>query len=282
MMRHSVPLALLGLTLVPDWAAALGGRRWCVPPPPPPCPTWVAVVPPCQPTLPVAPPNYSILTAPTVQAEPATPAPAKPAPPKADPAPVAPRPVTPGVPPGNAAADPDGPVKPTEFAKPQTASPPEPKASPKSVAPKPPVPQVPLTGTPEPSKSDEAKIPSLIPRLPTPDVPPLTIPQLPVEKPAQGDNSTSKASPLSGATRVEVFPVDGPPPASPNARRRVGFFNHGDRDLKLTVEGESVTLPRRHFVTAEVPAAFTWKLDGDEQRTEVPAAAPGVEVVIRK
>lgn len=281
MMRHSAPLALLGLALVPDWAVALGGRRVCVPPPPP-CPTWVTVVPPYQPTLPVAPPNYSILPAPTVQAEPATPAPAKPAQPKADPAPAAPRPVAPGVPPGSAATDPSGPEKPIEFAKPQTASPPEPKATPKADAPKPQVPQVPLTGTPEPSKSDEAKIPTLIPRLPSPDVPPLTIPQLPVEKPAQGDHSTSKASPLSGAKRVEVFTVDGPPPASPRARRTVGFFNHSDRDLKLTVEGESVTLPRRHYVTAEVSAAFTWRLDGDELRTEVPAAAPGVEVVIRK
>ena len=76
--------------------------------------------------------------------------------------------------------------------------------------------------------------------------------------------------------------MDGPPPAGPTAKRTVGFFNHTDRDLKLTVEGDTVTLPRRHYVTAEVPATFGWKLDGDERRTEVPAAAPGVEVVIRK
>jgi hypothetical protein len=281
MLRHHVPLALLGLALVPDWASALGGRRWCVPPPPPPCPPQVVFVSPCPPSPPVAPPNYSILPAPAVQAEPANPEPAKPAPPKADPAPAPPRPVAPGVPPGNAVTEPGGPVKPAEFAKPQTASPPEPKAIPNADAPKLQVPQVPLPGTAEPT-NDDAKIPPLIPRLPNPDVPPLTIPQVPVEKPATGDNSTSKASPLTGTTRVDVFPVDGPPPASPKARRTVGFFNHSDRDLTLTVEGESVTLPRRHYVTAEVPAAFTWKLDGDERRTEIPAAAPGVEVVIRK
>jgi hypothetical protein len=209
-----------------------------------------------------------------VQVEPATPA--KPEPPKTDPAPAAPRPVAPGVPPGNATADPGGPVKPAEFAKPEVAP------QRKSGAPKLELPQVPLPGAASPSKDDDAKIPPLIPRLTNPDVPPLTIPKVPVDPPARGDTSTSKASPLTAAPRVDVYPVDGPPPAGPTARRTVGFFNHTDRDLKLTVEGDTVTLPRRHYVTAEVPAAFTWKVDGDERRTEVPTVAPGVEVVIRK
>jgi hypothetical protein len=81
---------------------------------------------------------------------------------------------------------------------------------------------------------------------------------------------------------VDVYPVDGPPPAGPNAKRTVGFFNHTGRDLTLTVEGETVTLPRRHYISAGVSATFTWKLDGDERRTEIPAAAPGIEVVFRK
>jgi hypothetical protein len=274
MMRQYILLALLGLALVPDWAAALGGRRWCAPPPPPPCPPRMVFVSPGLPTLSVAPPNYSILPAPTVQAEPE--APAKPEPPRADPAPAAPRPVAPGVPPGGAATDPGDPVKPTEFAKPKTASPP------KNDTPKLELPQVPLPGAADPSKNDDAKIPPLIPRLTNPDVPPLTIPKVPIEPATGGDTSTSKASPLTAAPRVDVFPVDGTPPPSPKANRTVGFFNHTDRDLKLTVEGDTVTLPRRHFVTAVVPATFAWKLDGDERRTEVPAGAPGVEVVIRK
>ena len=177
------------------------------------------------------------------------------------------------MPPGNATADPGSTVKPTEFAKPETASPP------KSGTPKLELPQVPLPGK---AKGDDAKIPPLIPRLSNPDVPPLTIPKVPVEPASKGDTSTSKASPLTGAPGVDVFPVAGPPPAGPTAKRTVGFFNHTDRDLKLTVEGDTVTLPRRHYVTAEVPATFAWKLDGDERRTEIPAAAPGVEVVIRK
>jgi hypothetical protein len=184
-------------------------------------------------------------------------------------------------------------VKPIEFAKPETAAPPEPKPAapdpkpapkapaPKADTPKLVVPQVPTPAAPTGAGSEGDKIPPLIPRLPNPDMPPLTLPQVPLEKPNKG-TSTSKASPLTDAPRVDVFPVDGPPPAGPTAKRSVGFFNHTDRDLKLTVEGETVTLPRRHYVSATVPATFAWKLDGDERRTEVPAAAPGVEVVIRK
>lgn len=274
MMRQYISLALLGLALVPDWATALGGRRWCAPPPSPPCPPRMVFVSPVLPTFTFAPPNYSILPAPTVQAEPE--APAKPEPPRADPAPAAPRPVTPGVPPSNATADPDGTVEPTEFAKPKTAPPP------RSDTPKLELPRVPLPGAAAPAKNDDAKIPPLIPRLANPDVPPLTIPKVPVEPRTKADSSTSKASPLTGTPRVDVFPVDGTPPPGPKAKRTVGFFNHTDRDLMLTVEGDTVMLPRRHYVTAEVPATFVWKMDGDERRTEVPAAAPGVEVVIRK
>ncbi|HET6576444.1 MAG TPA: hypothetical protein VFG68_22785 [Fimbriiglobus sp.] len=277
MKRQYIPLALLGLALVPDWATALGGRRWCLRPPPP-CPPRIVFVPPCPPIFPVAPPNYSVLPAPTVQVEPAAPPPAKPEPTKPNPAPAAPRPVAPGVPPGTAAADPGGAVKPTEFAKPESAPPPEPKPTPKPDIPKLQVPQVPLPGAADTPKTEDVKIPPLVPRLSNPDMPPLTLPQVPVE----GGTSTSKASPLTGTARVDIYPVDGPPPASPGAKRKVGFFNHSNRDLTLTVEGESVTLPRRHYVNARVPAAFTWKLDGAERQTEIPAAAPGVEVVIRK
>jgi hypothetical protein len=238
-----------------------------------------------------APPNYSLLPPPTVRqepsdpAEPARPEPATPGP--AKPEPVIPKPVAPGAPPGNPSASaPAAPsVKPAAFAGPE-AAPAGPRPVPKGDVPRIEVPQVPVPGAPaEKPKGGDANIPPLVPRLQNPDVPPLTIPQLPVEPPAATGTSTSKASPLTGtaAPRGDVYPVDGPPPATPTARRRVGFFNHTDRDVRLTVEGQSVTLPGRHFVTAEVPAKFGWRLDGgEERRTEVPAAAPGVEVVIRK
>src|SRR5262249_28554063 len=129
------------------------------------------------------------------------------------------------------------------------------------------------------------KLPPLIPRLTNPDMPPLTIPQLPVEPSGPGTKSTSKASPLTGAKshQVDLYPVDGTPSTPPKARRKVGFFNHTDRDVRVTVEGETLVLRRRHYVSAEVPARFVWKLDNDEERqTDVPITAPGVEVVIRK
>jgi hypothetical protein len=294
MMRQKITLALIGLALVPEWATALGGRRLCFAPPPP-CPPRIVFVPPCLPPISVAPPNYSIVPAPSVQVEPATAVPpSKPEPPKTDAAPAAPRPVSPGVPPGNSATDPGGAVKPSEFARPLTAEPTDPKpapkpdpaagGSPKKDIPKPQVPQIPSTGgTSTPPKGDDVRIPALIPQLPGADVPRLAIPQIPVEPSdkSKSGTSTSKASPLTDGAKVEVFPVDGAAPG-PGSKRTVGFFNHTDRDLTLTVEGDTLTLPRRHFVSASVPLKFNWKLDGNERRTEIPASAPGVEVVIRK
>lgn len=131
-----------------------------------------------------------------------------------------------------------------------------------------------------PNEPEALKIPPLIPRLPGTDsgLPPLSLPTVPSE-------STSKSSPLTAKPQavVDVFPVDGPPLASPAMKRTIGFFNHTDRDLKLTVDGETITLPKRHQVTATVAAKFRWKLDdGPERTTEVPTVAPGVEVVVRK
>ncbi len=307
MMRQVIPLALTGLALASGWATALGcwRRVWWAPPPPPVCPPRPVLVPAYQPAAGVAPPNYSILPAPTVSAEPGTPEPsraepAKPAPAKpetgrTETTPATPKPVAPGIPPGGRsaaapAAPRENPVRPTEFARPESAAPPKEPAAPAGGAPRIEIPQLPVTGAPakpdkpaDPPKGDKAKIPPLVPRLPDPDVPPLTIPQVPVEPRPAARPSTSKASPLTGSPRVDIYPVDGPLPASPQARRKVGFFNHTDRAVRLTVEGETVTLPGRHFITAEVPARFAWRLnDGEERRTEVPTAAPGVEVVIRK
>jgi hypothetical protein len=310
MMRQVIPLALIGLALASGWATALGcwRRMWWAPPPPPACPPRPVLVPMYPPAVGVAPPNYSILPAPTVSAEPGTsepshtepakPTPAKPEPGRTEAAPSAPKPVAPGIPPGGrSAAAPtaprENPVRPTEFARPESAAPPKEPAAPVGGAPRIEIPQLPVAGAPgqsdkshkqaDPPKGDEAKIPPLVPRLPDPDVPPLTIPQLPVEPRPAARPSTSKASPLTESPRVDVYPVDGPPPASPQARRKVGFFNHTDRVVRLTVEGETVMLPGRHFVAAEVPAKFAWRINGgEERRTEVPATAPGVEVVIRK
>ncbi|MFO0850065.1 MAG: hypothetical protein U0871_16145 [Gemmataceae bacterium] len=152
----------------------------------------------------------------------------------------------------------------------------------------PPAPALPTPAAPTPltipsagpAKSDAGlTIPQLKPVAPDAGVPPLTLPT-----PGEPSTRTSQSSPLTGARRsFDMYPVDGPAPASPTAQRTVGFFNQSNRDVKLTVEGQSVTLPRGHQVSAVVPGGFKWKLDGGpEQKTDVPTAAPGLDVVIRQ
>jgi hypothetical protein len=295
MTRQLFLLALAGLFLLPDWASAFGHHCWrrfcCAPPvaacPPPP----VVFAAPCPPvaTLPPAsatPDNYSLLPTPTVQPE-STPAQPKAAVPETNPVP-APRPVSPGVPMG-----PGGPSSNTDSsANPKLATP-QP-AEPKTDSVKIPAQNIPTD--PMPMKTGSTSLsPETTPKTPQPakrkpllsskgdsGLPPL--PLLP-PGPINGTKSTSKSSPLMNKPRpvVDIYPVEGAPPASPSVKRKVGFFNHTDRDLKLTVEGQTITLPKRHYIAAEVPANFDWKLgDGPKQHTAIPTAAPGVEVVIRK
>jgi len=142
------------------------------------------------------------------------------------------------------------------------------------------VPQIPAPGSAA-KEPDGVKIPPLVPPLkgvPDPTVPPLAIPTPTVDN----RSSTSKSSPLTDRPRVEVVPAEGML-RDPLGRRSVGFFNQSDRDVRLTVEGQTITLPRRHTVTASVPATFAWKLDdGPVEKTTIPGAAPGVEVLIRR
>jgi hypothetical protein len=293
MTRQLFLLALAGLILLPDWASAFGRRclrlRRCWSPPVVACAPPVVAVP-CQPVYGPPPPvsrtpdNYSLLPVPTAQPE-ETPAQPKAAVSETNTIP-APRPVSPGVPtgPGRTSSNTDATTD-TNLATPRPAEP-------KSEGVKIPAQNIPTD--PMPPKTGST---SLSPETKTAKQPepakrkPLIsskgdsgLPPLPLLPPGPA-KSTSKSSPLANKPRpvVDVYPVDGLPPASPSAKRKVGFFNHTDRDLKLTVEGQTVTLPKRHYISVEVPANFDWKLgDGPKQQTAIPTAAPGVEVVIRK
>ncbi len=269
MLKQLASLTLAGAAALP------AGAQWVCVPQRPVCLPPVVYVVPCQPAAPAtAPPRISQdapLHAPRPM--PKDPAPdaavrptagmAVPTPAVPPPQPEAPRPAprisldpvpAPSAPPA------------TPKSEPLQLPPPSPTAEPKAAV---------------PGEAEGVKIPPLIPRLPGTDasLPPLSLPPVPNE-------STSRSSPLGAKPQtaaVEVFPVDGPPPASPAMRRAIGFFNHTDRDLRLTVEGETITLPRRHQVTATAPAKFRWRIDGGPERTtEVPATSPGVEVVFRK
>ena len=133
-----------------------------------------------------------------------------------------------------------------------------------------------------PTPGDAPKIPSITPPLPAPDPsspPPLKLPN-PLSIPESG--SVSRSSPLTGGRpRFEVFTVDGP--VAESGSRMVGFFNQTDREVKLTVQGETMTLPKWSRVSAKVPAGFRWQLDAEaQQTTQIPSDSPGLEVVIRR
>ncbi len=144
----------------------------------------------------------------------------------------------------------------------------------------PPLP-IPPAKSDTPKAEEKAKIPESLPAF---DIDfPKTAPAQPVEanKPV-----VARSSPLSGGGRevtVDVYPVDGPAPASPTAKRTIGFINKSDRDLLLTIDGKMVTLPSKNVLRAELPAAVRWQVGGGEERDlKVPPTAPGVDVVIRK
>lgn len=270
MLRQLVSLALVGVAALPVFA------QWvCVPQRPVYTPPVVCVIP-CPPAASPTP-----LPPPRVTQEPTLPMP-KPMPKELPPPESAVRPAT-----GEAVPTPAVPTP----AVPTPAQPEPPKLVPKITVDPAPTPkieplQLPLPGpiaepkSAVPNEPEAVKIPPLTPRLPGTDsgLPPLSLPPV-------ANESTSRSSPLSAKPRaaVEVFPVDGSPLASPTMKRTIGFFNHTDRDLTLTVDGETITLPKRHQVTATVAAKFRWKFDDSPERTtEVPTTAPGVEVVFRK
>jgi len=278
MMRHFVPLAFLGTALLPDGAAALGGRTYlpCVPAPVFSCPQRIVILPPCQPPYEVYPgavygpapsaaPGATPPAPPTVtQDPPARPEPAKPdAPAPTTPVPKAPMPGVPRV----SGESPGG--TPTEAVRIPATVPIVPVTPAAAVTPAP---------ATVPPAAEPGRLPPLVPRVPGGEG---GLPRLQIVPPPE--TSTSRSSPLADRDPVEVVPVAGAAPAAPGALRSVGIFNHTDRDVALTVEGETVTLPKRTYVTAAVPRKFTWKLDGGEARTtEVPPTAPGVEIVLRR
>lgn len=111
-------------------------------------------------------------------------------------------------------------------------------------------------------------------------LPPLT---LPPDTPINPDvkPTEAKSSPLTGAAKVSVFPASGTIAA--NGLRKIGFYNHTDRDLALTIEGKTVTLPAKTYLHAQMPRTFTWKHGDRPSVTEtVPADAGGLDVLFNQ
>ncbi|AWM37486.1 hypothetical protein GobsT_45430 [Gemmata obscuriglobus] len=144
------------------------------------------------------------------------------------------------------------------------------------------LPDVPgAAAVPVPAPAPDALIPPpgvSVPRNPD-ALPPLT---LPPDTPISPDTKPTqvKSSPLSGALKVSVFPATGT--AGANGLRKVGFYNHTDRDLALTIEGQAVKLPAKTYLHAQLPRTFTWKhSDQPVTKETVPTDASGLDVVFR-
>jgi len=145
---------------------------------------------------------------------------------------------------------------------------------------------------PEPAKPELPKIdPKTAEKPKTPEkldqIPPFNI-ELPkvdsgVAQPVEANKpTTSNSSPLANKrTEVDVFPRDGSNVVS--AKRGVTFVNKSARDVSLTIDGQTATLPSKTVLKVDLPAAFKWQIGTEPERSEkVPDGSPGIDVVIRK
>jgi len=63
----------------------------------------------------------------------------------------------------------------------------------------------------------------------------------------------------------------------------IGFYNHSDRDIVLKINDRTVKLASRYYLKIKMPREFCWReLEGNEQKTKVPAEADGVEIVFKR
>lgn len=113
------------------------------------------------------------------------------------------------------------------------------------------------------------------------DLPPIVLPPEGTGTSSGVIPSTSRSSPLTGAIKTQVFAASGGTVSG--SLRKVGFFNHSDRDIDLVIEGKSVKLPKKSFLHAQLPVKFSWKAaGGDSVSTTVPETATGVDVLFNE
>lgn len=154
-----------------------------------------------------------------------------------------------------------------------------------------PLPEFPPLGLDKPAELPKAVDPiKVAPAKPTESksdpLPTFELPPLPPLAPAQPISSekptVAKSSPLNADAVAEVYPTAGSL-TDRDAKRSVGFINKSNRDIVLTVEGKTTTLPRGQYLQLDLPAKFAWQIGGEKEReVTVPDAAPGVSVVIRR
>jgi hypothetical protein len=68
----------------------------------------------------------------------------------------------------------------------------------------------------------------------------------------------------------------------PADRCTVSFWNQGDRDLTLRIEGQARVLARGRGLTLDLPREFVWQTDGRPAQTErIPAGETNREIPLR-
>jgi len=134
-----------------------------------------------------------------------------------------------------------------------------------------------------PKLLDQAK-PDAAAKPTRPEIPTFEIP-LPMSQPVEANKKqVTQASPLNAErnNRVDIYTVEGEAPSSPTAKRVVGFINKSARDVLLTVDGQSVVLPAKNLIRAELPASFTWQIGGEAAKSQViGSTVAGLDIVIR-
>jgi hypothetical protein len=139
----------------------------------------------------------------------------------------------------------------------------------------PPKPAGKKNGTKSEAKDDSPRIPKVKIPLPGDAV------DKPLPKEAPKTDAPKKDAPVGKAVEQFVIPADGK--GEPRAEVKVGFFNHSDRDIALTVNGESVKLPSEEYVTLRLPRTFSWAEKGAKATdVVVPPDADGIEIVFRR
>ena len=202
-------------------------------------------------------------------------------------------------------------VEPPKHAGPDTGLPPLVLPKEPGAAPADPLPKLPLvlpkepaskgsvapergsTAVPSAAPAPDALLPPLdLPVSPdarkTGDLPPLILPPDTAPAPAgpaAKPDSVSRSSPLTGGVAnpsVSVFPVGAGDPVD-GVYRKIGFYNHTSREVRLTIEGRAVTLPAKSYLDARVASTFIWgHSDHPPARETVPAGAAGLDVVFRE
>ncbi|MCE9530814.1 MAG: hypothetical protein K8T89_06790 [Planctomycetes bacterium] len=117
---------------------------------------------------------------------------------------------------------------------------------------------------------------------PPKQVPPL--PEGPSEIPASRTKSASPAR-LDDTTKpYDVIVVMAAADAKANtAEVGVGFFNHSERDVVIDLNGRTIKLGSRHYLSLKLPREFTWReKDGPSWTTKIPDKSDGIEIVFRR